>query len=72
MGASWHRLAAAALMAIKHVNDRDTIIVKEAADIQTNVTYHLADTRGSPAVGIQLGLTWASELGVTGVIGDVR
>lgn len=74
LGPSWHRMAAAGLMAVHDVNTRNTTLVPEAKTLIPEgfrLEYELADTFSDPREGIEVALDWAKST-MHGIVGAWR
>lgn len=63
LGPEWRKISTSALMAISHVNSRNTVLVPEADSIllpDLQLEYEVWDTRSSPTKGVEGAVVWST------------
>lgn len=74
MGIGQEAQAAAALMAVNHIRNKNAVLVPDAATRlhpDLNLTIHLADSLSNPAIGMAETLKWTND-GVSLIVGASR
>eukprot|EP00961_Rhodomonas_salina_P010136 136271-Rhodomonas_salina.2 len=73
MGVSRQRVAAAGVLAVKHINERNSVLVPSSDELHPDFSldYEIADTFSTPGRGVQLSIEF-QQAGVQYIVGASR
>eukprot|EP00961_Rhodomonas_salina_P267646 3616353-Rhodomonas_salina.4 len=74
MGFDFTKLAACGILAVRHVNSRDPVLVPDAENVlpDLNLTYVLKDTMARPSAAAEQANALAVDMGVDAILGPGR